>query len=111
IGRQPHVGPTDEEPFSPELRVPRIVLERIQARHHREIFGIPGVHGFGIGAKGFVVFLDPAHRDQASRIPPELEGVPVTIEMGGPFAVLLGGAGTANPAQGSTGQQAQDPAR
>lgn len=96
IGRQPYVGPTDEEPFSQELPIPLIELKRIQARHHQEIFSIPGVHGFGIGAKGFVVFLDPTQRDSASRIPKALEGVLVTVEVGGPF-VFTGGAVAASP--------------
>lgn len=88
IGRQPYVGPTDEEPFSPELPIPLIELKRIQARHHKEIFSIPGVHGFGIGAKGFVVFLLPEQRDHISQIPKVLEGVPVEVEIRG-MAVLL----------------------
>jgi hypothetical protein len=104
------VGPTDEEPFSPELPLPLIELKRIQARHHQEIFGIPGVHGFGIGAKGFVVYLDPTQRDSASRIPKALERVPVTVEVGGPF-VFLGGAAADIPSQRSTGQQTQEPDR
>lgn len=102
IGRQPYVGPTDEEPFSQELPIPLIELKRIQARHRHKIFSIPGVHGFGIGAKGFVVFLDPAQRNGASRIPTALEGVPVTVEIGGPF-VSLGGAAAAIPSQRTTG--------
>ncbi len=57
IGRQPYVGPTDEEPFSDELLIPKIVLKRIQARHRKELSNIPGVNAFGIGARGFVVFL------------------------------------------------------
>lgn len=61
IGRQPYVGPTDEEPFSPEFPVPKIVLQRIQARHRVEIFSIPGVRAFGIGGKGLLVFLDPKY--------------------------------------------------
>ncbi len=110
IGRQPYVGPTDEEPVSPELPLSLIALKRIHARHHQEIFSIPGVHGFGIGAKGFVVFLDPAQRDSASRIPTALEGVPVTVEVGGPF-VLLGGAGADLPSQSRTGQHPPEPGR
>jgi hypothetical protein len=59
IGRQPYVGPTDEEPFSDELPIPKIVLKRIQARYRKELSSIFGVTAFGIGARGFVVYLDP----------------------------------------------------
>jgi hypothetical protein len=110
IGRQPYVGPTDEEPVSPELPLSLIALKRIHARHHQEIFSIPGVHGFGIGAKGFVVYLDPTRKDSASRIPTALEGAPVTVEVGGPF-VLLGGAGADLPSQSKTGQHPPEPGR
>jgi hypothetical protein len=88
IGGQPYLGPTDEEPVSKELPVPLIALKRIQARHHKEIFSIPGVHGFGIGAKGFVVSLLPEKRDNISQIPKVLEGVPVEVEIR-EIAVLL----------------------
>jgi hypothetical protein len=42
IGHQPYVGPTDEQPFSPEFPVPKIALQRILARHHGELLSIPG---------------------------------------------------------------------
>lgn len=93
IRHQPFVGPTDEEPISPELPIAKIELERIQARHDPEIFSIPGVHGFGIGAKGFIVFLAPNHSESASRIPKELKGIPVEV-------VLLGGPAVLRSHQG-----------
>jgi hypothetical protein len=76
IGDQGIVGPTDEELVSAELSIPKIELRRIQARHMTEVFSIRGVNGFGIGAKGFVVRLDPQHLKNESRIPIDLEGVP-----------------------------------
>ena len=88
IGNQPYIGPTDEEPFSPDLPIPLIELKRIQARHQKEISSIPGVQGFGIGAKGFVVFLLPEKRENASQVPKVLEGVPVEVKLGGPFEAL-----------------------
>lgn len=88
IGRQPYVGPTDEQPFSSEFPTPKIVLKRIQARHSREVFSIPGVHGFGISAKGLMVLLDPKQPESEAFISKELEGVPVEVQPGGPFTSL-----------------------
>jgi hypothetical protein len=105
IGRQPYVGPTDEEPFSDAVPVPKIVLKRIQARHRKEIFSIPGVNAFGIGANGRLVSLDPKQSANEALIPEALEGVPVEVELGGPF-VAASHAGTSYrpvPAGGSLG--------
>ena len=87
IGQQAYVGSTDEEPFSPDLPIAKIELLRIKARHEREVMSIAGVHGFGIGAKGFVVFLLPDKRETASQIPKVLEEIPVAVEIHG-MAVL-----------------------
>lgn len=81
IGNQGIVGPTDEELVFAELPIPKIKLRRIQARHMTEVFSIRGVNGFGIGAKGFVVRLDLQHLKNESRIPIDLEGVPVEVEV------------------------------
>jgi hypothetical protein len=80
IGTQMRIGPTDEEPFSPNLSVPLIVMKRIQVRREREVMSVPGVHGFGIGADGFVVSLVPEQNENKKLIPPELEGIPVQVE-------------------------------
>lgn len=86
IGHQPYVGPTDEEPFSPEFPVPQVELRRIQARHYKEVFSIPGVTAFGIGAKGFTVLIELEHFvENAGRVPAEIEGIPVQVDIGGPF--------------------------
>lgn len=81
-GHQGYVGPTDEEPLSAELPVPKIELMRIKARHERKVFSIRGVNLFGIGAKGFRVRIDPKYRENRLHIPSDLEGVPVEIEEG-----------------------------
>jgi hypothetical protein len=83
IGDQGFVGPTDEEPVSVDLPIPKIELRRIQARHMEQIFSIPGVHVFGIGVKGFVVSIDPEQISPGSRIPDEIENIPVIVEQGG----------------------------
>jgi hypothetical protein len=83
------MGPTDEEPVSRDLPIPLIEVKRIQARHQQEIMSIPGVHGFGIGAKGFVVFVLPEKQDVMPQIPKVLEGIPVEVEVRG-TAVFLG---------------------
>lgn len=83
IGDQPIIGQIDEEPVSQDLPIPLIELKRIQARHQGKIFGIGGVYGFGIGAKGFVVMLRSEARDKVSKFPKTLEGVPVEIEIAG----------------------------
>lgn len=84
VGDQGIVGPTDEEPVSAELPIPKIELRRIQARRKGEILSVLGVHGFGIGAKGFLVLLDPEHLENESRIPAMLEGIPVEVEVTSP---------------------------
>ncbi|HEV8716834.1 MAG TPA: hypothetical protein VGX03_28950 [Candidatus Binatia bacterium] len=81
IGTEMRLGPTDEEPVSPSLPIPLIAVKRIQVRHEREIMSIAGVHSFGIGARGFIVGLLPAHRENQSQLPRDLDGVPVEIEV------------------------------
>lgn len=82
VGTQEFVGPTDEEKWSPDLPVSTIEMKRIQARHMDTILGIPGVTSFGIGTAGFVVYLQSAYKeDSYDRIPSNLEGVPVEIEV------------------------------
>jgi hypothetical protein len=90
VGTEVRLGPTDEEPFSPELAVPLIVMKRIKVRHEKEITRIPGVSSFGIGAKGFLVSLTPETKENKKLIPPELEGIPVQVEEQGPWGFLLG---------------------
>jgi hypothetical protein len=89
VGNQPIMGATDEEPVSHDLPIPLIEVKRIQARHQRELMGIPGVHGFGIGARGFAVFVLPEKQDAIPQIPKALEGIPVEVEVRG-MAVFLG---------------------
>ncbi len=79
IGHQGIVGPTDEDLVSEQLPVPKIELRRIQARHMTAIFTIRGVHGFGIRATGFSVFLDPESSENQKAIPSTLEGIPVEV--------------------------------
>lgn len=88
IGHQPYVGPTDEQPFSQEFPVPKIALQRIQARYYAKIFSIPGVHGFGIGAKGFVVFMDSQQMANASLVPQAIQEVPVEVVPAGQFEAI-----------------------
>lgn len=85
IGHQGYVGPTDEEPFSPAYPVPLIALKRIDLREQGAIFSIPGVHSFGIGEVGFVVYLDPEHRQNQTLIPQAIQGVPVEVKIAKPF--------------------------
>lgn len=80
IGDQGFVGPTDEEPVSADLPIPKIELKRVKARHMERIFNILGVHAFGIGAKGFVVSIDPKQTSTKHSIPNEIEGIPVGVE-------------------------------
>lgn len=84
VGKQGFVGPTDEQPVSTDLPIPKIELRRIQARYMEQIFSIPGVHVFGIGAKGFIVSIDPEQISTESNIPDEIENIPVVVELGGP---------------------------
>lgn len=81
VGHQGIVGPTDEEPVSEEIPLPKIELRRIQARQMDAVFSIPGVHGFGINAHGFIVSLEPEHLENESRIAAMLEGIPVEVEV------------------------------
>ena len=56
------------------------------------LWAIPGVHGMGIGADGFVVKLLPDHEDSRALIPDHLEGVPVSIKISG-YSVPFAGGG------------------
>lgn len=97
IGHQPYVGPTDEEPFSDALPIPKIVLKRIQARYQKAIFNISGINAFGIGANGFVVHLDPTQSANEPLIPKELEGVSVEVQLEGPAIALSHGSVSYRP--------------
>ena len=92
IGTRAIIGPTDDAPYSADLPIPYIELRRIQVRHHHTLWAIPGVHGMGVGADGFVIDLLPDHADSRARIPSTLEGVPVTVRIR-ELAVFFGGAG------------------
>ena len=81
IGKQEIVGPTDEEKWSPALPVSTIEMKRIQARHMDRIMSIPGVHGFGIGTKGFTVDLLFKFKENLERIPDNLEGIPLEVNL------------------------------
>ena len=82
IGTQEIVGPTDEEKWSPDLPVSTIEMKRIQARYLDTLLSIPGVSIFGIGPKGFVVYLLSHHADESrARIPLTLDGVRVDVEL------------------------------
>jgi hypothetical protein len=88
IGRQPYVGPTDEQPYSAEYPVPLIQLKRIHVQVQNEVFSIPGVHAFGIGGKGFVVYLEPKQSANKVLVPEDLEGVPVEVQTVEPVTLL-----------------------
>ncbi len=92
IGTQAIIGPTDEEIWSEYIPIPYIELKRIQVRHMNTLWAIPGVHGMGIGADGFVVKLLPDHEDSRALIPDHLEGVPVSIKISG-YSVPFAGGG------------------
>lgn len=79
MGHIPILGKTDEEIISPEIPYPKIDLMRIQARHRKEIHSIFGVISFGIGGNGFIVGIASPYKDNASKIPKDLEGIPVTV--------------------------------
>lgn len=81
IGTQEFGGPTDEEKWSDEVPLSTIELQRIMWRNQRKVWGIPGVQGLGIGARGFAVSLLPGHADSVDLLPTEIEGVPVEVEI------------------------------
>ena len=77
IGSQGYSGPKDTDPISSQYGRSKIELLRIKARHEEHIMTIAGVHGFGIIATGFGVWLLP---DYATVMVPEtIEGVPVKV--------------------------------
>ena len=81
IGTQVFVGPTDEDYWSDEAPLPTIELQRIQMQHRDDSMSIPGVHGFGIGPVGFVVFLTPEEALSSEQIPLSLDGAPVEVKI------------------------------
>ncbi len=81
IGTQAFVGPTDKGYWSDEAPLPTIELQRIKAKYEHTIMGVPGVHGFGIGPAGFVVFLAPEHALNTEQVPLFLDEVPVAVEL------------------------------
>ena len=81
IGNQAFVGPTDEEKFSESHTKTKVEMFRIKTRKEADIFGVPGVHGFGIGEDGFVVYLLPDYAANKRLISNTLDGVPVTVKV------------------------------
>ena len=79
-GRQPFVGPTDEDNVSASLSVPMIAVKRIKYKHEDELFKIPGVHAVGIGETGIIVSLRPEMRANRSLIPSSVGGIPIIVE-------------------------------
>jgi hypothetical protein len=58
-------------------------IEEVLAEHNEALMAVPGVVGTAIGASGIRVFLaDGAAR---ARIPTQLEGYPVAVEVTGPI--------------------------
>ena len=57
----------------------QIEIARVRFRNESAVWGIPGVHGIGIGGPGIVVSILPGY--DASLIPTHLEGVPVGVEV------------------------------
>ena len=59
----------------------QIEIARVRFRNESAVWGIPGVHGIGIGGPGIIVSILPGY--DASLIPTHLEGVPVGVEIRG----------------------------
>ncbi len=71
------------------------IAERIQARTDTAVMALAGVHGMGIGRSSdrpskpvFKVLVDEAHPEAASRLPAEIEGIPVEVELTAPVRAL-----------------------
>ncbi len=62
-------------------------VEDVLARHSAEWLAVPGVVGTGLGARGegrsIVIFVVERSAEIERRIPKEVEGFPVRIEVGG----------------------------
>jgi hypothetical protein len=67
-------------------------IEEVKARHEMEFLNIDGVEGIGIGdEKGkpvIRIYVSKKTKDIQKRIPGEVEGYPVQIEVSGEFHAL-----------------------
>lgn len=77
IGTQSYSGPKDTDRVSDQVEWSMIDLLRIKARHENRIMTTAGVHGFGIVATGFGIWVLPEYAE--IMVPDQIEGVPVTV--------------------------------
>jgi hypothetical protein len=68
--------------------IPKSIME-VQEKYSDSIMAIPGVQGIGIGEKNkkecIIIFVSKITKDMKKKIPKELEGFPVKIEISGEF--------------------------
>lgn len=70
-------------------------VERVFAAHREALMAVPGVQGAAIGSSGgvlcIIVFVADASVAERGALPGTLEGIPVKIEVSGPFTPLSKG--------------------
>jgi hypothetical protein len=81
-------GPVE---YRPAEAAPRNAVERLRAREEARLLAIPGVTSVGIGlgpAGGEALVLGVLDAGVASRLPREIEGIPVIVNVTGPVEAL-----------------------
>ncbi len=67
-------------------------IEEVIEKHRMELLAIQGVHGFGVtereGTKCIVIYVDMGSEYLREKLPQELDGYPVVIEMTDEFKAL-----------------------
>ncbi len=67
----------------------KMSIQQVQEKYNDSLMSLPGVEGTGIGRKGkkdcIVVFVNKLTKELKKKIPSELEGYPVKIEVTGKF--------------------------
>lgn len=72
-------------------RADKPTIEQVKSKHERELLKIEGVQGVGIGLDNdkdrqvIKIYADKKTKALQERVPTELEGYPVQIEVSGEF--------------------------
>ena len=73
----------------------KLTIEQVKEHHQSELLSIDGVEGIGIGEEEdrpvIKVYVSDKSKEVQSRIPRELQGYPVRIEMSGEFNIIPAG--------------------
>lgn len=70
----------------------RLTIEQVKEKHENRLLNISGVQGVGIGEESgksvIMIYVDKKTKSLIGKIPTQIEGYPVKIEVSGEFHAL-----------------------